>query len=719
MVTTATEAAAGSTSASGKASTMMSSSSKPTTRSPQVLMTQNHLDPVIKRKVKHLLSKTSGGRTQVLESLQEIGITTTTTSSESSSLKSALERTSAKSVARVLSDSERLVRDLERLDEDLRQVYELADSLDQAVVSARAKSEHMLADRSRLLESERRAKEQAEVLKAFNDLFSVSEEHLAALERAGGSGSSQDPAQDPAASAAAPPSGVVTSTFFEALERVQGVHSNCRLLLRGNHRRAGLALMDRMSSLQEKAYESLCRWVPLTGAALAEVEEEEAVGEDNLLHRAIAALRTRPVLLKYCAEEVASSRHNAFFRRFLDALTNPAVERERTSAPGSYVAKVAAWIRENCRAEERLLRRLFGPEGAGGAEEAGEDVLPLLDRAFEGICRPLETRVEQVLQAGSVGGAAQARARRQADLWRISWTLGALSGDLAGSLGPQSALAKTARACYERSAEAFRAEAAEGFARRLQPSSESSLDGELKQLAALLAETGDGPERAGDDPLERALAGCVAELCSFCERLADHQARAEPGGGAGAEVSLGGSAVEPGAARQRGGPAARRAIHQANALFRVVGALEGGGAARGAAVRSRASELLGGLAASCRPAELSETLERVGMYEQEGGGSFSAEISRDPALSPEALVSRLHGIHEYLLLVLRGEPDESLALLDLLAHPEARSLARRELLNGYAEAYDRLYRVLGAQGRSAQIQHKPDYVRDLVGSILA
>ena len=396
MVTTATEAAAGSTSASGKASTMMSSSSKPTTRSPQVLMTQNHLDPVIKRKVKHLLSKTSGGRTQVLESLQEIGITTTTTSSESSSLKSALERTSAKSVARVLSDSERLVRDLERLDEDLRQVYELADSLDQAVVSARAKSEHMLADRSRLLESERRAKEQAEVLKAFNDLFSVSEEHLAALERAGGSGSSQDPAQDPAASAAAPPSGVVTSTFFEALERVQGVHSNCRLLLRGNHRRAGLALMDRMSSLQEKAYESLCRWVPLTGAALAEVEEEEAVGEDNLLHRAIAALRTRPVLLKYCAEEVASSRHNAFFRRFLDALTNPAVERERTSAPGSYVAKVAAWIRENCRAEERLLRRLFGPEGAGGAEEAGEDVLPLLDRAFEGICRPLETRVEQV-----------------------------------------------------------------------------------------------------------------------------------------------------------------------------------------------------------------------------------------------------------------------------------------------------------------------------------
>lgn len=34
-----------------------------------------------------------------------------------------------------------------------------------------------------------------------------------------------------------------------------------------------------------------------------------------MLQRAAAALRERPVLFKYCAEEVAQARHNALFQR--------------------------------------------------------------------------------------------------------------------------------------------------------------------------------------------------------------------------------------------------------------------------------------------------------------------------------------------------------------------------------------------------------------------
>ena len=33
------------------------------------------------------------------------------------------------------------------------------------------------------------------------------------------------------------------------------------------------------------------------------------------------ALRARPVLYKYCVEEVSRTRHNALFRRFISALT--------------------------------------------------------------------------------------------------------------------------------------------------------------------------------------------------------------------------------------------------------------------------------------------------------------------------------------------------------------------------------------------------------------
>ena len=47
--------------------------------------------------------------------------------------------------------------------------------------------------------------------------------------------------------------------FFSALERVCSIHANCRSLLRTQHQRAGLELMDLMSSYQETAYEHLCR----------------------------------------------------------------------------------------------------------------------------------------------------------------------------------------------------------------------------------------------------------------------------------------------------------------------------------------------------------------------------------------------------------------------------------------------------------------------------
>lgn len=53
--------------------------------------------------------------------------------------------------------------------------------------------------------------------------------------------------------------------FFAALAHVRHIHANCRALLRSQHQRAGLELMDTMANLQETAYEKLCRWGPLVG----------------------------------------------------------------------------------------------------------------------------------------------------------------------------------------------------------------------------------------------------------------------------------------------------------------------------------------------------------------------------------------------------------------------------------------------------------------------
>ena len=83
--------------------------------------------------------------------------------------------------------------------------------------------------------------------------------------------------------------------FFDALARVQEIHSNCRRLLRTHHQRAGLELMDVMAGYQETAHERLCRWVQAECRALAEEDGEDA---PELLSRAMAALRARPALAR-------------------------------------------------------------------------------------------------------------------------------------------------------------------------------------------------------------------------------------------------------------------------------------------------------------------------------------------------------------------------------------------------------------------------------------
>lgn len=82
--------------------------------------------------------------------------------------------------------------------------------------------------------------------------------------------------------------------FFDALERVRRVHTDCKLLLRTQHQRAGLEIMDAMAMHQEAAYRRLYRWVKSEcSTALASDDTPEI---HPLLPRALDALRERSVL---------------------------------------------------------------------------------------------------------------------------------------------------------------------------------------------------------------------------------------------------------------------------------------------------------------------------------------------------------------------------------------------------------------------------------------
>ncbi|XP_072955670.1 conserved oligomeric Golgi complex subunit 6 [Typha angustifolia] len=209
----------------------------------------------------------------------------------------------------------------------------------------------------------------------------------------------------------------LNENFFKALSHVQEIHANCKILLRTHHQRAGLELMDMMSVYQEGAYERLCRWVQIECKKLGDSDNPEV---SDLLKTAIRCLKERPVLFKYCAEEVANMRHHALFRRFISALTRggpgglPRPIEVHAHDPLRYVGDMLGWLHQALASERELVFVLLDPDAMTDSGSTAcqlsknpesdslkpeTDITFVLDRIFEGACRPFKIRVDQVLQS--------------------------------------------------------------------------------------------------------------------------------------------------------------------------------------------------------------------------------------------------------------------------------------------------------------------------------
>ena len=247
----------------------------------------------------------------------------------------------------------------------------------------------------------------------------------------------------------------ITAEFFEALDHVRTIHSNCKNLLRTHHQRAGLELLDAMSSLQETAFERLCRWVQSECRHVSDIESPEV---EPLLQRAITALKARHVLFTYCAEEIATARQSALFQRFIRALTRgPRPIEMNAPDPWRYVGDMLAWVHTSLASEREFLASLLGEEegeevgrGGGREHEGGVEtdhsqqqqqlvtLSQLLSTVFEGICRPLRVRIEQVLMSSPPPLLS----------FRLSQLLVFYLRTVDAMLGVASPLSDTLRACH-------------------------------------------------------------------------------------------------------------------------------------------------------------------------------------------------------------------------------------------------------------------------------
>lgn len=114
----------------------------------------------------------------------------------------------------------------------------------------------------------------------------------------------------------------------------------------------------------------------------------DAPDVSSTLQTAIQALRDRPVLFKYCLEEVATARHNALFQRFIAALTRggpggmPRPIEIHAHDPKRYVNDMLAWVHQALADEREFVLALFGSSEGGAAPEVDSG----FGRAGESVC---------------------------------------------------------------------------------------------------------------------------------------------------------------------------------------------------------------------------------------------------------------------------------------------------------------------------------------------
>lgn len=174
----------------------------------------------------------------------------------------------------------------------------------------------------------------------------------------------------------------------------------------------------------EAGYVKLHRWLEFQFRQMTREAQLEVSGA---MREAVRRLAQRPALLKCVVQltsptdladhrdalsVLTSTRQSAILTAFLDALTRggpnglPRPIEIHAHDPTRYVGDMLAWVHQTTASEHELLESLFGVRDkqrmVGAEREQTDDdtrVADALDRALEGLGRPLKLRIEQTIKS--------------------------------------------------------------------------------------------------------------------------------------------------------------------------------------------------------------------------------------------------------------------------------------------------------------------------------
>ncbi|RCI04693.1 Golgi transport complex subunit 6, partial [Rhizopus stolonifer] len=275
------------------------------------------------------------------------------------------------------------------LESQMNQMEAVCQDMKKRLINAESQTSNMIEQANIMQQHSAVCNTQIVIVDRFLEKFTLSEQEIKILS------SSSEP---------------VNHSFFDALEHLQKIHSDCQLLLITKNQTAGRDIMESMSQYQENAYDKLYKWT--------QYESRTCFGGDIievniLMTKALRALMLRPVLFQTILDEIASARHDAVARAFVNALTRggpggtPRPIELQAPDPLRYIGDMLAWVHQACASEKEMLESLFqlpDQQNNGITVHTTDTISGLLDYAMEGTTRPLRSRMEQVLllQPGAI-----------------------------------------------------------------------------------------------------------------------------------------------------------------------------------------------------------------------------------------------------------------------------------------------------------------------------
>ncbi|KAL2613897.1 hypothetical protein R1flu_025589 [Riccia fluitans] len=717
----------------------------------------SNLAPGLNRKLKKVL-ETRTDSPELLASLTTLSsFYTQNTPQSRSNLRSTIEKRGLSINEQFLRASEAAQKALDAVDREVNGLAECCDRIAKALSSCSATTGDIVTATERLkLELETTSQRQ-EIITNFLHNYQLSPEEVNALRE-----------ED------------LNENFFKALSRVQEIHANCKVLLRTHQQRAGLELMDMMAAYQEGAYERLCRWVQNECRSLGDNDTPEV---SDLLKTAARSLRERPVLFKYCAEEVANTRHNALFRRFISALTRggpggmPRPIEVHAHDPLRYVGDMLAWLHQALASERELATALFSSDVNAAVDTTSQrftsdaskllasksgryskdqerdegkvetDMAFVLDRVFEGVCRPFKVRVEQVLQ--SQPGLILA--------YKLSNLLEFYSHTVSELLGESAALSVTVREVRDAALRTF-FDILKTRGDKLQryPSSvaaDLSPPPAVAEAVTILLELIDNynnmivPAGGKKPDFEPVISAIVEPLVQMCERAAENYGAKSPLPGIRRISSNEGrklSNVSPpqrrttstdklpsgGSPFQSHGVQSLRRIFLVNCLSAIQQPLVGSEVAR-SCVRSLGSAIESHIAGLVDE-DVAVILERCGLQkkvsyikERTSKGEIVPKeedvdderpMAEVEELSPSAVADSLR----QFLGLLAGSDGGPLPEFEQMQVPRLRSEAANQVARALADAYETVYLAVSDPSNcypepKVMLRHTPEQIRTILG----